>query len=152
MRAVIQRVSEASVAVDGKTVGEIKKGFLVLLGVTHDDEEADADYLASKITGLRVFEDEEGKMNLSLADVQGEILAISQFTLHADTRKGRRPSFIKAAHPDKAEPLYDYFIRKCRELGIPTKKGIFGAMMKIHLVNEGPVTIIIDSSDRFLPR
>ena len=152
MKAVIQRVSEASVEVDGKIVGKIGPGFVILLGVAEDDEETDADYLAEKICNLRVFSDAEDKMNLSLPDIQGEMLAISQFTLYANTRKGRRPSFIEAALPEKAEPLYEYFIKKVEETGIRAARGIFGAMMSVKIFNEGPVTIIMESKDRLKPR
>lgn len=152
MKAIIQRVSRASVEVDGKIIGEIGPGLVILLGVAEDDEESDADYLAEKIVNLRIFNDDEDKMNLSLSDIQGEILAISQFTLYANTRKGRRPSFIGAALPEKAEPLYDYFIKKIEETGIGAAKGIFGAMMTVKIFNEGPVTIIMESKDRLKPR
>ncbi len=152
MKAVIQRVLQASVEVEGKVVGQVGPGLVVLLGVAGDDEEADADYLAEKIANLRIFEDEEGKMNVSLMERQGEILAISQFTLYANTRKGRRPSFINAALPEKAQPLCEYFIRKLEESGIKTAKGIFGAMMLVKIFNDGPVTIILESKDRLKPR
>lgn len=152
MKAVIQRVSEASVEVDGRIIGKIGPGLVILLGVAEDDEEADADYLAEKIVNLRIFNDAEDKMNLSLSDIQGEILAISQFTLYANTRKGRRPSFIKAALPEKAEPLYEYFIKKIEKTGVRVARGIFGAMMTVNIFNEGPVTIIMESKDRFKPR
>lgn len=152
MKAVIQRVSQASVEVEGKIVGKIGPGLVVLLGVAGDDEEADADYLAEKIANLRIFDDAEGKMNLSLMERQGEILAISQFTLYANTRKGRRPSFINAALPEKAEPLYEYFIKKVEEFGVKTARGVFGAMMLVKIFNDGPVTIILESKDRLKPR
>ncbi|GAB4368897.1 MAG: D-aminoacyl-tRNA deacylase [Calditrichia bacterium] len=152
MRAVVQRVSQASVEIDGQIVATIGKGFVILLGVNENDVEADAEYLANKISGLRIFEDSEGKMNLDLKESGGEVLAISQFTLYADTRKGRRPSFIHAALPEKAEPLYEYFIKCLDNQGIQVKKGIFGAMMLVKIFNQGPVTIIIDSSDRMKPR
>ena len=152
MKAVIQRVSEASVTVNGKIVGEIGKGLVILLGVHQTDEKADAEYLASKIPELRIFEDQQQKMNRSLLDVQGEILAISQFTLFANTRKGRRPSFIEAAGPEKAQTLYQYFVDLLRNRGIPVATGIFGAMMEVKIFNQGPVTIILDSSDRLKPR
>ncbi|MEJ2635996.1 MAG: D-aminoacyl-tRNA deacylase [Calditrichia bacterium] len=152
MKAVIQRVSEASVDVDGKVVGKIGRGFAVLLGIHEEDEEADAEYLANKIANLRVFEDAEGKMNISLQEIQGEVLAISQFTLYADTRKGRRPSFIKAAIPEKAEPLYEYFIKCMEKQNVSAARGVFGAMMMVKIFNQGPVTIIIDSEDRLKPR
>ncbi len=145
MKLVVQRVSNAKVDVDGKTVGSIGKGFLVLCGITHTDTEKEADYLAGKLCKLRVFEDENGKMNLALKDVGGELLIISQFTLYADTvSSGNRPSFIDAARPEKAEPLYEYFLKKCEEFGIKVQKGIFGADMKVSLLNDGPVTIILE--------
>jgi D-tyrosyl-tRNA(Tyr) deacylase len=152
MKAVIQRVSEASVKVEGKIVGEIGPGLVILLGIAGDDGEADADYLAEKIVNLRIFNDAEEKMNLNLLDVQGEILAISQFTLYANTRRGRRPSFIDAAMPEKAEPLYEYCMKKIEEYGIKVSRGIFGAIMKVKIFNEGPVTIILESKDRLRPR
>ncbi len=152
MKAVLQRVSEASVKVEGKTVGEIGKGLVVLLGVHQADEKADAEYLAQKITELRIFEDAQQRMNLSLLDVQGSILAISQFTLFANTRKGRRPSFIEAAPPEKGNALYRYFVDLLRQRGISVETGIFGAMMEVKLINQGPVTIILDSTDRLKPR
>ena len=145
MKLVVQRVLNAQVDVDGKTVGKIDKGFMVLCGITHEDTEKEADVLARKLCNLRVFEDENGKMNLSLKDVGGELLIISQFTLYADTMSsGNRPSFIAAARPEKAEPLYEYFLEKCRQENIKVEKGIFGADMKVSLVNDGPVTIIIE--------
>jgi D-tyrosyl-tRNA(Tyr) deacylase len=152
MKAVIQRVSEASVKVEGKIVGEIGPGLVILLGIAGDDGEADADYLAEKIVNLRIFNDAEEKMNLNLLDVQGELLAISQFTLYANTRKGRRPSFIDAALPEKAEPLYEYCMKKIEEYGIKVSRGIFGAIMKVKIFNEGPVTIVLESKDRLRPR
>lgn len=144
MKVVIQRVSCASVKVEGKIVGEIGIGFLVLLGITHNDTEKEADFLADKIVNLRVFEDKDGKMNLGLRDVGGSALVISQFTLYGDASKGRRPSFTEAARPEKAIPLYEYFIRKVSEGGIKVETGIFGAMMEVSLTNSGPVTIIIE--------
>ena len=144
MKLVIQRVKEANVKVDRKIVGEIKKGFLVLVGITHTDTEKEADYLAKKLCNLRVFEDENEKMNLGIKDVNGKLLIISQFTLYANTKDGNRPSFIEAAKPDIAEPLYEYFIDKCKGYGIEVEKGIFGADMKVSLLNDGPVTIIIE--------
>ena len=145
MKLVVQRVLNAQVDVDGKTVGKIDKGFMVLCGITYEDTEKEADVLARKLCNLRVFEDENGKMNLSLKDVGGELLIISQFTLYADTMSsGNRPSFIAAARPEKAEPLYEYFLEKCRQENIKVEKGIFGADMKVSLVNDGPVTIILE--------
>ena len=145
MRLVVQRVSEAKVDVDGKTVGKINKGFMVLCGITHEDTEKEADILARKLCNLRIFEDENEKMNLSLKDVKGELLIISQFTLYADSMSsGNRPSFIAAARPEKAEPLYEYFIKKCEAEGVHVEKGIFGADMKVSLLNDGPVTILLE--------
>lgn len=148
MKLVIQRVTEASCKVDGKIVGKINKGFMVLLGVTHTDTTEDADYLAKKLLNLRVFNDENDKMNLALKDVNGELLIISQFTLYADCSHGNRPSFIDAARPEPANELYEYFCAKCAQSGFKVEKGIFGGDMKISLLNDGPVTIIIDSSER----
>jgi len=145
MKLVVQRVANAKVDVDGKTVGKIGKGFLVLCGITHTDTEREAEYLASKLCKLRVFEDENGKMNLALKDVGGELLLISQFTLYADTvSSGNRPSFIDAARPEKAQPLYNFFVKKCKEYGVHVEEGIFGADMKVSLLNDGPVTIILE--------
>lgn len=145
MKLVIQRVLNSQVDVNGKTVGKIGKGFMVLCGITHDDTEKEADILSRKLCNLRVFEDENGKMNLSLKEVGGELLIISQFTLYADSMSsGNRPSFIAAAKPEKAEPLYEYFIKKCEEEGIHVEKGIFGADMKVSLINDGPVTILME--------
>ncbi len=152
MKAVIQRVSEASVNVEGEVVGEIEQGLVVLLGVNEKDEEADADYLAEKIPNLRIFNDADGKMNLSLLDVGGQLLAISQFTLYANTRKGRRPSFIEAAPPEKADALYKYFMKKIEAQGIAVERGQFGAMMLVKIFNDGPITIIMDSEDRLKSR
>jgi D-aminoacyl-tRNA deacylase len=149
MRAVIQRVSRAQVSVGEETAGKIGRGILVLLGVAKTDTEADADYLAAKIAGLRIFEDENGKMNLSLADRGGEVLAVSQFTLHGDARKGRRPSFDEAAPPELAKQLYEHFVRGIREAGILCETGRFQARMQVELVNDGPVTILIDSKRLF---
>ncbi|ERT69653.1 MAG: D-aminoacyl-tRNA deacylase [Cetobacterium somerae] len=147
MRAVIQRVKHASVSVDNQITGEIKQGFLVLLGVTHTDTEKEVDWLAKKITDLRVFNDSEDKMNLGLKDVNGELLIISQFTLYGNCIKGRRPAFIDAAKPDVANELYEKFLKKCKDLGFKTEAGIFGADMKVELLNDGPVTLIIDTKD-----
>ena len=148
MRAVIQRVSQAKVVVDDNTVGQIGKGFMILLGVHEQDTQTDVDYLVGKISKLRVFEDDQQKMNRSIIDVGGEILSISQFTLFADTKKGNRPSFVQAAKPDVAIPLYEAFNEGLRQAGIPVETGIFGADMKCHLVNDGPVTVIIDSQNK----
>lgn len=144
MKLVIQRVKNAKVDVEGTTVGEIEKGFLVLLGVTHTDTKEIADYLVKKLCNLRVFEDENEKMNLSLKDVGGKLLIVSQFTLYADCSGGNRPSFVNAAKPDLANELYEYFCDKCKENGIEVQKGIFGADMKVSLLNDGPVTIILE--------
>jgi D-tyrosyl-tRNA(Tyr) deacylase len=152
MRAVIQRVSRASVEIDNKVVGSIGNGFVVLLGITMEDDEKDAEYLANKTANLRVLEDNAGKMNVSLLESQGEVLAISQFTLYSDTRKGRRPSFIKAAPPEKAEPLYNAYINYIEKFNIKVATGVFGAMMMVNIHNHGPVTIIIDSEDRHRSR
>lgn len=144
MKLVVQRVKEANVKVDGKVVGEIEKGYLVLLGVTHTDTKEIADYLVKKLCNLRVFEDENGKMNLDLKQVDGKLLIISQFTLYGDCTGGNRPSFINAAKPDMAKELYEYFCKKCEENCIHVEKGIFGADMKVSLLNDGPVTIILE--------
>ena len=149
MRLVIQRVSEASVTVEGNVVGRCKAGFLVLVGVEAGDTESDARYCADKTAGLRVFEDDAGKMNRSLSDIGGSVLAISQFTLLGDARHGRRPSFSDAARPELSIPLYDLFCDSLRKAGIATETGVFGADMRVSLVNEGPVTILIDSRRRF---
>ena len=144
MKLVIQRVKYAKVEVDKKVVGKINKGFLVLVGVTHTDTKKEADYLAKKLCKLRVFEDENEKMNLSLKDVNGELLIVSQFTLYANCSEGNRPSFTNAGKPKMAENLYEYFCKKCEEYKIHVEKGIFGADMKVELLNDGPVTIIIE--------
>lgn len=149
MRAVIQRVIRARVSVGGEVVGHIGPGLLVLLGVGKTDARADAEYLAAKITGLRIFEDENGKMNLSLAETHGSVLAVSQFTLYGDVRKGKRPSFDEAAPPELARELYEYFVAKIRETGITCETGRFQAMMQVELVNDGPVTILLDSAREF---
>jgi D-tyrosyl-tRNA(Tyr) deacylase len=149
MRAVVQRVSRASVTVDGQIVGRIDRGLLVLLGVAHPDNEAAADYLAEKIAGLRIFEDDAGKMNLSVAEVGGSILAISQFTLYGDVRRGKRPSFDDAARPEQARKLYEYFVERIRALGLRCETGRFQEMMQVELVNDGPVTILLDSDKGF---
>lgn len=147
MRVVLQRVSEASVHVDKILQGKIDKGFLLLVGITHDDTPEIINKMAMKIAGLRVFEDENEKMNLCLKEVEGKILSISQFTLYADTRRGRRPSFTDSAKPDLARPLYDLFNEELRKLDIEVETGIFGADMKVNLLNDGPVTIILDSEE-----
>lgn len=149
MRVVIQRVSQASVQIDGIIRGQIDTGLLVLLGIEHDDQQADADWLTDKIISLRIFQDEADKMNLSIREVSGDILVVSQFTLHASTKKGNRPSFIRAARPEQAIPLYDYFKESLTmKLGKPVAAGIFGADMKVSLVNDGPVTICMDSKNK----
>lgn len=144
MRLLIQRVSKASVRVEGECVGKINKGFLVFLGITHGDTKDNVDYLVNKLYNLRVFEDENEKMNLSIKDINGEILIVSQFTLYADTSHGNRPSFINAAKPDKANELYEYFIEKAKQTGLKIEAGIFGADMKVELLNDGPVTILLE--------
>jgi D-tyrosyl-tRNA(Tyr) deacylase len=149
MRAVIQRVSRANVAVNEKIVGEIGKGLLVLLGVGREDTDADAVYLAEKISGLRIFEDQDGKMNRSVRDAGGSVLAVSQFTLYGDVRSGKRPSFDAAAPPEKARELYDFFVRQLRAAGLRCETGKFQEMMQVELVNEGPVTILLDSAKEF---
>lgn len=145
MRALIQRVSQAEVAVDGRQVGACQRGFLVLLGVGPEDTEKDATWLASKIAGLRVFPDDTGKMNLSVLDIGGSCLVISQFTLYGDCRKGRRPSFVGSAHPDLAKPLYERFSTLLAEHGLPVETGIFAADMQVCLTNDGPVTLMLES-------
>ena len=145
MRALIQRVSRAQVVVDGETIGAINRGLLVLLGITHDDKPEHAKWLAEKVASLRIFADEDGKMNRDVAEVGGSMLIVSQFTLYGDARKGRRPSFVDAAGPDLAIPLYEAFINAVKALGIPTATGRFGAMMQVELVNDGPVTLMVDS-------
>lgn len=149
MRAVVQRVASSKVIVDESTIGEINKGLLILLGVTHEDTSKDVDYLLDKIVNLRIFEDENDKMNLSLKDVNGELLVVSQFTLYGDCRKGRRPNFTNAAKPDLATSLYEEFIDKAKKEGIKVRTGKFGAHMMVDLVNDGPVTILIDSEKTF---
>lgn len=149
MRVIIQRTAHAEVRIDNQVVGKISKGFLLLVGVTEWDTRADADYLAKKVAQMRVFEDAEGKMNLALHDVDGQILSISQFTLYADCRHGNRPSFIKAARPEVAEPIYDYFNDVLRnQYGLHVETGRFGADMKVDFINDGPVTIILDSTEK----
>ena len=148
MRVVVQRCSRAEVRIDGQVVGRIEKGFMVLVGITDGDTRAEADLLAKKVAQMRVFEDAEGKMNLALKDVNGAVLSISQFTLYADCKKGNRPSFIRAARPEMAEPLYDYFNDVLRtQYGLQVGTGRFGADMKVDFVNDGPVTIVLDSTE-----
>jgi D-tyrosyl-tRNA(Tyr) deacylase len=148
MRVVIQRVSEASVKVDNQIVGEIGKGLMLLIGVDESDENSDADWLVKKILDVRVFSDDEGKMNHSVKDINGEILCISQFTLISDYKKGNRPSYIKAARPEKAIPLFEYFKDEMKKSGLKTESGIFGADMKVSLINDGPVTLVFDSKTK----
>jgi D-aminoacyl-tRNA deacylase len=145
MRAVVQRVSRAKVVIDDETVGDIGRGLLVLLGVTQTDTREQGQWLAEKIAGLRIFNDDDGKMNRDVSEVNGGILVVSQFTLYGDCKKGRRPSFVDAAAPDIAIPLYEAFVNSIKALGIPTATGRFGAMMQVELVNDGPVTLIVDS-------
>ena len=145
MRSVVQRVNSASVAVDGEIIGKIGKGLLVLLGVSKDDTMAQAEKLADKVCGLRIFEDENGKMNLGLSDVGGQVLVVSQFTLYGNCRKGRRPSFTEAAGPELGNRLYEQFLKDCEELGYPPQHGRFGADMKVESINDGPVTLILDT-------
>jgi len=144
MRALVQRVSEASVTVDGDTVGAIEKGVVILVGVTHGDTEKEADWLARKIAGLRIFEDQEGRMNVGLLDAGGAALVVSQFTLYADASKGRRPSFVDAAPPEVAEPLVSYFADALRQRHVDVEEGVFGAMMMVEIHNDGPVTIMLE--------
>ena len=145
MRAVLTRINSASVTIDGAVVGKIGKGFLILLGVGPEDTEKECRYLAEKALGLRVFEDENGKMNLGLSDVDGQVLVVSQFTLYGNCRKGRRPSFTDAANPDLGNRMYEKFLSYCEELGFPPQHGRFGADMKVSSVNDGPVTLILDT-------
>jgi D-tyrosyl-tRNA(Tyr) deacylase len=149
MRAVIQRVSDARVDAEEKIIGRIGSGLLVLVGIVDEDGPEDIEWLSGKIVNLRIFNDQQGIMNRSVIDIDGDILVVSQFTLHASTRKGNRPSYIRAAKPDKAIPLYEQFLHQMeRDLGMPVSSGIFGAMMKVHLINDGPVTIIIDTKNK----
>ena len=148
MRVVLQRVAHASVKVDGEIIGKIQRGFLLLVGVTHDDAMEDMEYLVRKIVQMRIFEDEEGKLNRSIQDIGGEILSVSQFTLYADTKKGNRPSFSKAAPGDVALEMFEQFNGLLRDTGIPVETGQFGADMKVELLNDGPVTILLDSKTR----
>lgn len=149
MRFLIQRVNHASVEVDSKVIGEIRKGFLVFIGISQEDTKELADRMIRKLLGMRIFEDENGKTNLSLADVSGELLLISQFTLYADCKKGNRPSFIKAGNPELANSLYEYIISECQKQVPSVQKGSFGADMKISLLNDGPFTIMLDSNEIF---
>lgn len=148
MRVVLQRVAHASVTVDGEIIGKIQRGFLLLVGVTHDDAMEDMEYLVRKIVQMRIFEDEEGKLNRSIQDIGGEILSVSQFTLYADTKKGNRPSFSKAAPGDVALEMFEQFNGLLRDTGVPVETGQFGADMKVELLNDGPVTILLDSKTR----
>lgn len=147
MRAIIQRVAHASVTIDGAVHGKIGPGLLILLGVSEEDAEEDARYLADKCAGLRIFTDENDKMNLSAADIGGGLLVISQFTLYGDCRRGKRPSFVRAARPEKAILLYEAFLARCRASGLPVETGEFGADMKVELLNDGPVTIVMDTDE-----
>ena len=149
MRAVVQRVTRASVKVDSELIGEIGKGVMVLLGVGNDDTESDVLFLVDKIIGLRIFEDKQEKMNLALEDVEGSILVVSQFTLHGDCRKGRRPAFTAAANAEVAKTLYEKFVELCRQRGVNTRTGKFGADMAVELINDGPVTLLLDSKKTF---
>ena len=152
MRIVLQRVTQASVTVDDKVAGAIKRGLLILVGVADGDEETQADALARKVAGLRIFADADGRFNESIRDIDGSALVVSQFTLHADVRKGRRPSFTGAARPEVAAPLIDHFAETLRAQGVPVETGVFGAMMSVELTNDGPFTIVIDSADLERPR
>ena len=149
MRAVVQRVSNAKVEVEGKITGQISNGLMVLLGVEDGDDNSDMEYLADKVVGLRIFEDDQGKMNLSVAEIEGELLVVSQFTLLGDARKGRRPSFVKAAEPEEGNRLYEEFVQRIRSKGLTVQTGIFRAMMDVTLTNQGPVTMLLDSRKTF---
>ena len=149
MRLVVQKVSQSSVKIEGEIVGAIDKGYMVLVGITNGDDELLVEKMVDKLVNLRIFEDESDKLNLSLLDVGGSVLSISQFTLYANCKKGRRPSFIDAAKPDISSPLYDFFNKKLEEKGINVERGVFGAMMEVSLINDGPVTIILDSNELF---
>ncbi|MCB6452690.1 D-tyrosyl-tRNA(Tyr) deacylase [Erysipelatoclostridium ramosum] len=149
MRLVVQKVSQSSVKIEGEIVGVIDKGYMVLVGITNGDDELLVEKMVDKLVNLRIFEDENDKLNLSLLDVGGSVLSISQFTLYANCKKGRRPSFIDAAKPDISSPLYDFFNKKLEEKGINVERGVFGAMMEVSLINDGPVTIILDSNELF---
>jgi len=151
MRAIIQRVKRSSVTVEGEITGKTGEGLVILLGVSEKDEDKDAEYLAKKIVNLRIFPDNDNKMNVSLLDYGGEILSISQFTLYGDTRKGRRPSFIEAANPEKGEKLYRKFNKNLRDFGVNVEEGIFGAMMEVEIINDGPVTLIVQSKNEYEP-
>jgi D-tyrosyl-tRNA(Tyr) deacylase len=148
LRVVLQRVSRASVEVENKVIGKIENGLLVLLGIHVDDNMKELEWMVNKVVGLRIFEDEEGKMNNSLKDADGNLLVVSQFTLYGDCEKGRRPGFTDAARPDKAIPMYEEFIKRCQDLGVHVETGEFGADMKVDLLNDGPITLIIDSPER----
>ena len=149
MRLVVQKVSQSSVKIEGEIVGAIDKGYMVLVGITNGDDELLVEKMVDKLVNLRIFEDENDKLNLSLLDVGGSVLSISQFTLYANCKKGRRPSFIDAAKPDISSPLYDFLNKKLEEKGINVERGVFGAMMEVSLINDGPVTIILDSNELF---
>lgn len=149
MRLVVQKVSQSSVKIEGEIVGAIDKGYMVLVGITNGDDELLVEKMVDKLVNLRIFEDENDKLNLSLLDLGGSVLSISQFTLYANCKKGRRPSFIDAAKPDISSPLYDFFNKKLEEKGINVERGVFGAMMEVSLINDGPVTIILDSNELF---
>ena len=149
MRLVVQKVSQSSVKIEGEIVGAIDKGYMVLVGITNGDDELLVEKMVDKLVNVRIFEDENDKLNLSLLDVGGSVLSISQFTLYANCKKGRRPSFIDAAKPDISSPLYDFFNKKLEEKGINVERGVFGAMMEVSLINDGPVTIILDSNELF---
>ena len=149
MRLVVQKVSQSSVKIEGEIVGAIDKGYMVLVGITNGDDELLVEKMVDKLVNLRIFEDENDKLNLSLLDVGGSVLSISQFTLYANCKKGRRPSFIDAAKPDISSPLYDFFNKKLEEKGINVERGVFGAMMEVSLINDGPVTIILDSNELY---
>lgn len=149
MRAVVQRVTRAQVMVNGEVVGRISRGLVVLLAVGHDDTESDADYLADKIVGLRIFDDDNGKMNLAVSDIRGEMLVVSQFTLYGDVRRGKRPSFDAAAPPQRARELYEYFVKRIRATDLGCETGRFQEMMQVELVNDGPVTVLLDSVKTF---
>jgi D-tyrosyl-tRNA(Tyr) deacylase len=148
MRLVIQRVKESKVVVSGSTVGAIRRGLLVLIGIAREDTREEADYMVDKLLGLRIFPDESGKMNRNIVESEGSLLLVSQFTLYGDCRKGRRPSFDRAAPPSEAQPLYEYFVERARKSAVPVETGIFQASMEVHLINDGPVTLLLDSADR----